>query len=63
MPHLLVFAAGAVSIYFAFRWVRREYDPVDASLRRADRRIRRPSQDRIVPLVLDDATGCYRPAE
>jgi hypothetical protein len=63
MPHLLVFAAGAVSIYFAFRWVRREYDRVDASLRRADRRIRRASTDRVVSLVLDDATGCYRPAE
>ena len=63
MPHLLVFAAGAVSIYMAFRWVRREYDRVDASLRRAERRVRRAERNRAVPLVFDASTGFYKPAE
>jgi hypothetical protein len=63
MPHLLVFAAGAVSLYFAFRWFRRESDRVDASLRRAERRMHRTAQNRVVPLVFDAATGIYKPAE
>ena len=63
MPHLFVIAAGAVSIYFAFRWVRREYDRVDASLRKAERRIRRSAQVQPAQLILDSATGFYRPAE
>jgi len=62
MPHILVIAAGAVSMYCAVRWVRREYDRVDASLRRADRRIRR-LQPAGSPLIFDTATGFYRPAE
>jgi len=62
MPHLLVLAAAAISIYYAFRWVRREYDRVDTSLRRAERRIRR-TQSTATPLVFDSATGFYTPAE
>jgi hypothetical protein len=63
MPHLLVFAAGAASIYIAFRWARREYDRVDASLRRAERRVRQADGERPVPLVFDASTGFYKPAE
>jgi hypothetical protein len=62
MPHVLVLTAAAVSIYFGFRWLRREYDRVDASLRQAERRIRRePSTAR--PLIFDSTTGFYTPAE
>ena len=62
MPHLLVIAAAAASFYYAFRWVRREYDRVDASLRRAERRIRRtPSTAK--PLIFDSTTGFYTPGE
>jgi hypothetical protein len=60
MPHVLVIAA-AVSIYCAFRWVRREYDRVDASLRKTERRIRR-GQSGATPLVFD-STGFYTLAE
>lgn len=63
MPHIFVIAVGAVSFLFAFRWLRREYDRVDASLRRADRRIRRATQVPATPLVFDSALGFYRPAE
>jgi hypothetical protein len=62
MPHVFVLTAAAVSIYYAFRWVRREYDRVDASLRRAERRILR-TQSTATPLVFDAATGFYTPAE
>ena len=63
MPHILVFTAGAASIYIAFRWARREYNRVDASLRRAERRVRRAAADRAIPLVFDETTGFYKPAE
>lgn len=63
MPQVLVIAAGAVSVYCALRWVRREYDRVDASLRRAERRIRRVPPIAGTPLVFDAATGFYQPAE
>jgi hypothetical protein len=63
MPHVLVIAAGAVSLYFAFRWVSREFDRVEASLRRADRRIRRASNSSATPLTFDAATGFYHPGE
>ncbi|MGO9173493.1 MAG: hypothetical protein ACLP7P_16230 [Rhodomicrobium sp.] len=62
MPQVLVIAAGAVSVYCAARWVRREYNRVDASLRRTSRRIRR-AESAATPLVFDAATGFYRPAE
>jgi hypothetical protein len=62
MPHVLVLTAAAVSFYFAFRWVRREYDRVDASLRKAERRIRREPFT-ATPLVFDAVTGFYTPAE
>ncbi|MGA7327770.1 MAG: hypothetical protein WBX25_25590 [Rhodomicrobium sp.] len=63
MPHVLVIAAGAVFIYLAFRWVRREYERVDQSLRRAEHRIRKGSRVPPIELVFDAATGFYRPAE
>ncbi len=62
MPQVLVIAAGAVSVYCALRWVRREYDRVDTSLRKAERRVRR-MQPTGTPLVYDSATGFYTPAE
>ncbi len=62
MPHVLVIAAGAVSAYCAFRWVRREYDRVDAAMRRTRRRIRLKSPA-ATPLVFDAASGFFRPAE
>jgi hypothetical protein len=60
MPHVLVIAAAAVLIYCAFRWVRREYDRVDASLRKAERRIL-GVQSTATPLIFDSATGFYTP--
>jgi hypothetical protein len=63
MPHVIAVAAGAVSLYFAFRWARREFDRVEAALRRADRRIRRASPTPVTPLAFDAAAGVYRPAE
>jgi hypothetical protein len=63
MPHVLVIAAGAVSLYYGFRWVRREFDRVDTSLRRAERRIRRAANPRTTPLTFDAAEGVYRPIE
>jgi hypothetical protein len=62
MPHVLVIATAAVSLFCAFRWVRREYDRVDASLRKAERRIRR-TQSTAKPLIIDAVTGFYIPAE
>lgn len=62
MPPVIVIAAGAVSVFCAYRWVRREYDRVDASLRRTDRRIRRVQSNGAL-LVFDAAKGFYRAAE
>lgn len=62
MPHVVLIAAGAVSIFCALRWVRREYGRVEAALRRADRRIRRVRPIG-TPLVFDAAKGFYRPSE
>lgn len=63
MPHVFVIAAGAAALYYAVRWVSREFDRVEASLRRADRRIRRTTMSSATPLTFDVATGFYRPAE
>jgi hypothetical protein len=62
MPHLIAIAAGAVSLYCAYRWVCREADRVEAALRRTDRRIRRNPQA-IIPLAFDAVAGVYRPAK
>ncbi len=62
MPHIIAIAAGAISLYYAYRWVRRESDRVEAAFRRADRRIRRNPQ-RITPLAFDAVSGVYRPVE
>ncbi|HZV21738.1 MAG TPA: hypothetical protein VE986_09365 [Hyphomicrobiales bacterium] len=61
MPHLLVIAIGAVLLYAAFRWFRREYERVDSSLRRTERRIRNASSTSATPLTFDKAAGVYRP--
>ncbi len=63
MPHVIAITAGAaISLYYAFRWVRRESDRVEAALQRTDRRIRRSSKP-ITTLELDAATGVYRPLD
>jgi uncharacterized membrane protein len=64
MPHVVVIGVGAVSLYFGYRWVRREFERVDLALKRADRRIRReqtPSQPTV--LAFDSVTGAYRPVD
>ncbi len=62
MPHLIVIAAGALSLYYAYRWVRRESDRVEAALRRTDRRIRRNPKG-ATTLAFDAVTGVYRPVD
>ena len=62
MPHIIAIAAGAISLYYAYRWVRRESDRVEAALRRTDRRIRRNPQAH-TPLTFDAVAGVYRPIE
>ncbi len=62
MPHIIVIAAGAVSLFFAYRWVCREADRVEAALRRTDRRIRR-SPNYVTPLAFDAVAGVYRPID
>jgi hypothetical protein len=61
MPHIFAVAAGAISLYYAYRWVRRESDRVEAAFRKADRRIRRAQNG--APLAFDEAAGVYRPAD
>jgi hypothetical protein len=63
MPHILVVFAGALSLYCAFRWVRRETERVDNSLRRAENRILRENKAKATPLAFDSATGVYRPVD
>jgi hypothetical protein len=64
MSHVLVLVAGAASLLYARRWVRREYERVEASFQRADRRIRRRSAPRgPTPLTFDAASGTYRVSE
>ncbi len=60
MPHIIAIAAGAMSLYYAYRWVRRESDRVEAALKRTDRRVRRPSGP-VTTLAFDAASGVYRP--
>jgi hypothetical protein len=62
MPHIIALAAGALSLYFAYRWVRRESDRVEAALQRTDRRIRR-NPHRVTSLEFDAVAGVYRPVE
>jgi hypothetical protein len=61
MPHIIAAAAGAISLYYAYRWMRRESDRVEAAFQRADRRIRRAHMG--APLAFDEAAGVYRPVE
>jgi hypothetical protein len=61
MPHIIIAAAGALSLYYAFRWVRRESDRVEATFRRTHRRIRKAQVG--TPLAFDKAAGVYRPVD
>lgn len=64
MPQIIAAAAGAFSLYYAFRWFRREADRVEASFRKAERRIRRPLRSApVTSLAFDAETGLYRPVE
>ncbi len=63
MPQVLAIAAGAIPVFYALRWVRRDYERVESSLRRMERRIRRPRPAAGVPLVFDAAQGFYRPSK
>jgi uncharacterized membrane protein YdjX (TVP38/TMEM64 family) len=63
MPHILAVAAGAITLYYAYRWVRREADRVEAAFRRADRRIRRNGSQPATTLTYDSTAGVYRPVE
>jgi len=62
MPHIIAIAAGAISLFYAYRWVCREADRVEAALRRTGRRVRRNTQH-ITPLAFDAIAGVYRPIE
>jgi hypothetical protein len=62
MLHVLAILAAAVPAYFALRWVSREHGRVENSLRRLDRRVRRPASA-VAPLVFDANLGFYRPQE
>ncbi len=62
MLQVLAIAAGAVSVFYALRWVRRECDRVESSLHRLERRIRHASPA-AAPLIFDAAEGTYRPAD
>ncbi len=61
MPHIIAVAAGAISLFYAYRWVRRESNRVETAFRKADRRIRRAQMGE--PLAFDEAAGVYRPVE
>jgi hypothetical protein len=62
MPHIIAIAAGAMFLFYAYRWVCREADRVEAALRRTDRRVRRNTQH-ITPLAFDAVAGVYRPID
>lgn len=61
MPHIIALAAAALSLYYAYRWIRRESDRVEAAFQKAERRIRRAHKG--APLAFDEAAGVYRPAD
>ncbi len=64
MSHVVVIGVGVVSLYFGYRWVRREFERVEQALRRADRRIRREkSTSQATTLAFDAINGVYRPAD
>ena len=62
MLQVLAIAAGFIAVFCALRWVRREYERVETSLRRMERHIRRASPAG-TPLAFDAARGFYRLAE
>ncbi len=62
MSHIIAIAAGAMFLFYAYRWVCRDADRVEAALRRTGRRIRRYPHD-VTPLAFDAASGVYRPLE
>ncbi len=61
MPQIIAVAAGVLSLYYAFRWFRRESNRVEAAFRRTDRRIRRAQVGAL--LAFNKAEGVYRPVD
>ncbi len=62
MLHILVFGAGIVILFYALRWVRRECDRVETSVRRINLRMRRAK--RTGASLVPGAAGRFsRPAE
>ena len=62
MPQIIAIAAGAIFLYYAYRWVRREADRVEAAMSKAGRRIRRVSHHGTT-LTYDARAGVYRPLD
>lgn len=62
MQHVFAIAAGAVSLYCAYRWVSREAVRVEAALQKTNRRVR-INPNHATTLAFDRETGLYRPVE
>jgi hypothetical protein len=62
MLEILVFGAGIAVLFYALRWVRRECDRVETSMRRINLRMRR-AKPAEAPLVFNAAGKFFRPAE
>ncbi len=62
MLQILVFGAGIAVLFYALRWVRRDCDRVETSMRRINLRMRQAKPAR-TPLVFDAAGKFFRPAE
>lgn len=63
MPQLVVIAVGVLSLYFAFRWVRRDAARVEGSFQRMERRVKKNKRVSATHLTLDPISGVYRPQE
>jgi hypothetical protein len=62
MLQILVFGAGTAILFYALRWVRRECDRVETSMRRINLRMRRTSRAG-TPSIFDAAGRFFRPTE
>jgi uncharacterized membrane protein len=62
MLQILVFGAGIAILFYALRWVRRECDRVETSMRRINLRMRR-ARHAGASLVFGAASRFSRPAK
>jgi hypothetical protein len=62
MLQILVFGAGIAVLFYALRWVRRECDRVETSMRRINLRMHR-ARHAGASLVFDAAGKFFRPPE